>query len=376
MRRLALSLVILLSTPCAAFAQRENAPTTVTFEGAKWRVAAQEARVERHLGRDALALARGRLWRDGVDFADGVVEFDVAYQEEMVFIGAAWRAESDDRFEEMYFRGHLNNKPDALQYTPVEHGLSAWQIFSDANAIAPVSQRFGAWNNVKIVVEGGRADIYFNSEAPVLHVPDLKTGLERGLVGLRHSGAGAGPAYFSNIAVRPLRPGEGIVGAPKDPPALPEGVIGRWSVSAPFAEAAVAGALALPPDAGRDLKWSALDIETNGIGNIARLHPADDGADTVFVRLRIQSDRSQMKEMLFGYSDRIRIYVNGKRTYFGDAGWTVRDYRFLGTVGFFDSAGLDLKKGDNEILIAISETFGGWAFAGAMADRSGIQFAD
>ena len=45
---------------------------------------------------------------------------------------------------------------------------------------------------------------------------------------------------------------------------------------------------------------------------------------------------------------------------------------FLGTVGFHDVAGLDLERGDNEILIAVSETFGGWAWAGAIEERAGL----
>lgn len=360
-----------------AFAQTGQTPTEmIAFEGTNWRINAREATTQRRLGRDALVLSAGRVWRDDIDFTDGVIEFDVAFDEGTAFIGPMWRAESDRRFEEVYFRTHLSGKPDAVQYTPVENGVSAWQIFSDKNAIAALDLKFGEWNRFKIVVKGDRAELYFNSEMPVLHIPDLKTDSARGYVGLRVSGISNPAAYFSNITFRPLEKGEDIIGAPKQSPQIPAGLISEWQVSEPFAEAKVENALKLNKDASAHLAFSPLQIETNGIGNIARLAARSENQDTVYIRLDINSAKAQMKELKFGYSDRVRIYLNGKRVYSGDAGWRVRDYRFLGTVGFFDSVGLDLRRGDNELLVAVSETFGGWAWAGAIEDRAGITLGD
>lgn len=365
--------LLIIASATIAHAQENNDAVIIRFEGEDWRVRAQEAVVESHLGRSALKLTGGRVYRDDVQLADGVIEFDVAFEERTGFIGPLWRAERDDRFEDIYFRSHLSGKPDAVQYTPTENGLSAWQIFSDGNAAAAIPLKFEEWNRVKIVVEGDKADFYFNSDTPQLHVPDLKTDIPSGYVGLRASGPNGGYAHFSNITFRPLESGEGIIGEAKEPKPLPAGVIESWNVSAPFAEDIVSDTLMLPKNAGLDQTWRNLSVETNGIANLARLAGADEDSDTVFVRLKIDSDASQMKEMQFGYSDRVRIYLNGKRVFFGNAGWRVRDYRFLGTVGFFDSVGLDLKKGDNELLVAVSETFGGWAWAGAIEDQSGIR---
>ena len=371
MKKLFVALAIFASAP-AAHAQDSDSPVIVSFEGADWRVRAQAAVVEEYAGRDALKLTGGRVWRDDVQFADGVIEFDVAFEERLGFIGPLWRAERDDRYEDIYFRSHLSEKPDAVQYTPVENGLSAWQIFSDDNATAAIPLEFETWNRVKVVVQGDKADFYFNSETPQLHVPDMKTDIPSGYAGFRASGPNGAFAYFSNITIRPLEPGESIVGKAKETPPLPTGLIETWNVSEPFAEETVADTLALPRNAGRNQNWRRLDVETNGIANLAKLSGAEENTDTVFVRLNINAASDQMKALRFGYSDRVRIYLNGKRVYSGNAGWRVRDYRFLGTVGFFDSVGLDLKKGDNEVLAAVSETFGGWAWAGAIADQTGI----
>lgn len=365
--------VIVASPHLVTQAVAQNDVQTVEYAGETWRVTAREAKVASHMGRDALMLQGGRLWLDSAQFSDGVFEFDVAYDEQQIFVGAGWRIADDGHFEEMYMRGHLNEKPDALQYTPVENTLSAWQIFSDGNANAPITQVFDGWNKVRIIVEGDRADIYVNSDAPVIHIPDLKREKVVGGVNLRASGRNAGPAYFSNINVRALRDDEGVVGEPKEGKPLPDGLIRSWRVSAAVDEKLLAEALTFPEELLAGQNWTELAVETNGIANLAKIADPQQGADTLLIHATLTSNKKQMKELTFGYSDRVRIYLNGKRVYFGNAGWRVRDYRFLGTVGFHDAVGLDLKKGDNELVIAVSETFGGWAWAGAMIDTKGLK---
>ncbi len=275
MRHILEATILFFMAAPQAFAQADTAQSeSVEFDGQTWRIAAKNAEVTQHLGRQVLALIGGRLWADDIGFEDGVISFDAAYDEQLIFIGAGWRAASDKHFEEMYFRGHLNNKPDALQYTPVENGISAWQIFSDGNGIAPISQKYDGWNKVKIVVVGDRADIYFNSAKPVLHIPNLKTSLLKGRVSLRSSGRNAGPTYFSNIAIHPLQAGEGIVGQPKPSAKPPTGVISSWEVSPPFDEAAVADTLALDGSTAGSHSWAKIIAETNGIANLAKLSGA------------------------------------------------------------------------------------------------------
>ncbi|MCG8414960.1 MAG: hypothetical protein MI746_12140 [Pseudomonadales bacterium] len=351
----------------------QDGDTLIEFSGYQWRVAAAEAELERYLGREALRLQGGRVIADGVDEANVVISFDAAFSEQQSFIGAGWRAVNDANFEEMYFRAHLNNEPDALQYTPVHNRLSAWQIFHDGNAIAPVTHRFTDWNQVKIVVLNDRADIYYNSETPVLHVPDLKRELSSGAVNLRVTGQGTGPVYFSNVTIRPLQANEGIVGEPQPMEPLPQGLIAAWEVSEPFSESRVADRLELGVNESDRHSWRTTDLDTNGIANLAKLSGRTREQETVFVRQTIQSDADQLKAMQFGYSDRVRLYLNGKQVFSGIAGWRSRNFSFMGLVGFSDTVVLDLHEGENELLVAVSETFGGWAWAAAIADRSGIQ---
>ena len=58
--------------------------------------------------------------------------------------------------------------------------------------------------------------------------------------------------------------------------------------------------------------------------------------------------------------------------YKGDNGWRTRDYRYLGTIGLFDGIFLNLKKGENTLLMAVSESFGGWLITGKFDNDTGI----
>ena len=313
----------------------QEADRIIEFGGYQWRIAAAEAAVETHLGRESLRLRGGRVIADSIEFTDGVISFDAAFGEQQSFIGAGWRAEDDGNYEGMYFRAHLNNEPDALQYTPVDNGLSAWQIFHDGNAIAPVTHSFTDWNRIKIIVAGDQADIYYNSELPVLHIPDLKRELVSGAVNLRVTGQGAGPIYFSNVSVRDLRAGEAIVGEAQPSAPLPPGLITTWQVSEPFSETAVENRLRLDANEPSRHSWRNSGLESNGIANLAKLSGRTPDRNTVFIRKVIQSDSEQLKELHFGYSDRLRLYVNGKQIYSGIAGWRSRNFSFMGLVGFF-----------------------------------------
>lgn len=340
---------------------------TVEFGGITWTSNAREAAVEQYRGRAALKLSGGQATADAVDFTDGVISFDVAFEEGTVFAGAGWRQDRPGHGEYWYLRGHLSGKSDSMQYTPVENGLSAWQIFSDGNAQAAAQHDFTNWNTVRILVKGDKADIYYNSDEPVLHVPDLKTDAASGLVWLNVFGRGGPTAYFSNVQVRPLDAGDQIVGEAAEAKPVPDGIVTTWQMSTPIAEEQVKDQLTLPTGLLDGLTFQPIAVETNGIANLAKLANRSDG-DTVVIRHMIERPKAGMGKLTFGYSDRVRIYLNGKRVFAGNAGWRVQDYRFLGTVGFYDSIGLDLNEGSNELVVAVSETFGGWAWAGALTE--------
>ena len=120
--------------------------------------------------------------------------------------------------------------------------------------------------------------------------------------------------------------------------------------------------------------WSTLKSEATGVINISELHEGSRAKNTVLTKFTLESDTDQFKQLDFGYSDRVQVYCNGQILYSGNNGYRSRDYRFLGSIGYFDTVYLPLKRGNNEIIMTLSESFGGWGIQAKLGDMNGIKF--
>jgi len=89
----------------------------------------------------------------------------------------------------------------------------------------------------------------------------------------------------------------------------------------------------------------------------------------VYARTKIDSDRDQVKKLYIGYSDDVSVFLNGKILYRGRSAQGFRDPGFLGIVNpENDAVYLPLKKGNNELMLAVSELGGGWGFICRLVD--------
>lgn len=86
------------------------------------------------------------------------------------------------------------------------------------------------------------------------------------------------------------------------------------------------------------------------------------GAKVVFARTIISSAHESEKILKIGYSDDIVVYLNRRRIFSGKNALSYRDDSSLGTFGLNDHARIHLTPGKNEILVAVTEYNGGWAF--------------
>jgi hypothetical protein len=91
-----------------------------------------------------------------------------------------------------------------------------------------------------------------------------------------------------------------------------------------------------------------------------RLEPQP-GMKVLYARIAIDADRDQVKKLSIGYSDDVSIFLNGKILFRGRSAQNFRDPAFLGMVSpKNDAVYLPLKKGSNELMLAVSELGGGW----------------
>jgi len=356
--------------PLAGAAFALTARAQQPFDTSAWNISAAEARVEPYRGRGALLLSNGAAWLRGSRFQNGTIEFDVAFSDVTGFPGIAFRAATHDDFELIYLRENLSGQPHATQYTPVLHGLYAWQIYAGPAWEATARWTFDRWMHVRLVVSGTRAELYVDGDSAVQVIPRLRGPSGAGEVGLL---VAPGAARFADVVVRPERvpPPASAAAPPAIPDSTPATIVRTWRVSAPFAESLLTGVADLAAVPG-PASWDTLGIEERGIANLARLAGNGSGRNTVVAAVTITSDRARTVPVRFGFSDRVRVYLNGRMLYAGNDGFGTHDPNFLGIVGLFDELALPLKRGPNELWFAVSETFGGWAIAADLPDRDGI----
>lgn len=330
-------------------------------------IEARDSRLESYLGRNALVLYNGIAWLDGVTLRDGIVEFDLAAPAGLGFYGLAFRAQDEDDYEQVYVRPFLSGNPDATQYTPVFNGVSGWQIYAGPGYAQAATVAVDRWVHVRVAVRGRRAELSVDGQTVVF--PRLERPAAEGGLGLTASGA---PGRFANFVVRPdTAPAmKGGGGVPAD--TVPTGTVRRWRVSTPFSE----GRLNLPRRLDRggwdDLEWATLDVGVRGIANLARVRQHSPERNTVFAAITLTADSARSLQARFGFSDRVVVYLNGRPLYRGADGWRSRDYRFLGTVGLFDELVLPLRVGENKLMLAVSEDFGGWGATVALPKVEGV----
>jgi len=356
--------------PLAVAALAATARAQQSFDTSAWNIGAAEWRVQPYRGRSALFLRNGAAWLKGSRFQNGTIEFDIAFNDSLGFPGIAFRAATHDDYELFYLRENLSGQPHATQYTPVLHGLYAWQIYAGSPWEAMARWTFDRWMHVKLVVSGARAELYVDSDSAVQVIPRLRGPEAAGEIGFVLV---PGSARFANVVVRP----EGAPSFASAPPAVrdstPATIVHTWRVSTPFAESLLTRVADLPAVPGGAPKiWTKVGVEERGIANLARLAGNGNGRNTVIAAVTISYDRARVVPVRFGFSDRVRVYLNGRMLYAGNDGFGTHDPDFLGIVGLFDELALPLERGRNELWFAVSETFGGWAITADLPDRAGI----
>lgn len=185
----------LLFVAIAAFAATARAQEP--FDTSAWTISAAEWRVEPYRGRSALLLGEGAAWLRGSRFQNGTIEFDIAFSDASGFPRIAFRAATHADYELFYLRKDLSGQPHATQYTPVLHGLYAWQIYAGPAWEATARWTYDRWMHVKLVVPGARAELYVDGDSAVQVIPRLRGPEGAGEVGL------IGAARFANFVVGP-----------------------------------------------------------------------------------------------------------------------------------------------------------------------------
>lgn len=369
---LALALVGLTARVATA-AQTVSVPLTASA----WD-ATDSVRSETYLGRPSLYINRGVALARNVALENGTIEYDVAATPATSLLGIAFRAASPRFSEVVMLRVRQSGTLEALQYAPAFNNTgAAWQVYHGPESNANVTIPRERWVHVRIALDGVTARVFFDTATvPTLTVPRLAGAGGRGL-GVWTGAYGRG-AYFSNIRYTVSSAPATVVAAPEFDP----GVIANWELSN------VVDPAAFTPTALPNLDkltWDKVTAEPAGFVLVNRYReqpngaglPADPrthelltdsvmtgklaGSRIVYARTTIDSPRDAIRRLQFCYSDGVVIYVNGRPLAFA-----MNPQGFRDDLGIMARAGdaiyVTLKQGRNEIVFAVIEIGGGWAF--------------
>ena len=344
--------------------------TTVPMDESHWTITSEDYRFETYLGVKSIFLPTGLTELNDVVFHNGVFEFEIAFPEGRGFPGVFFRIQDDNNAEELYIRTHQSGNPDANQYTPSFNRTAGWQLYHGDGYGSPVDYKYNAWNHVKLVISGTVGEVFINDmEHPLFQIYELKHSDKQGPIALK----GNANSHFANFSYT-LTDRPTLKLPIKALPKMGEDIVSNYWISSVIEDTTIEGKTWLKAKEIPVLIWQEPTVEHTGIINLAKNLARSDGHNTSLVKVSITSDSAQIKRLDFGYSDEAQTYVNGKLVYGGNNSFRSRDYRYLGTIGFFDSLYLDLKEGENEILFAIKEGFGGWGMKAKIDDQSGIHF--
>lgn len=318
-----------------------------------------------HLGRRCLRFADDFLTPSvaGLELTDGVIEADMIVPRARSFHGLMWRVRGDD-YESFFVRPHQVGNPDAIQYTPVSNDISSWQLYHGPGFWSPITFPIDRWFTMRVAFSGDRADMYVDD----LQTPVLATRLRHPS---RSGGAGllvGGPGLHLSRLAASRGPVDLVGTPPPDEPRHP-GVIRSWDVSDPFPEALVTDVTHLSAALVADRSWTSLAAETGGLADLAFVNGVRDGRDTVLARTTVHAPEARTRRLDLGFSDRAIVFLNGRALFRGDDSYRSRDYRFLGSIGYWYTVHLPLEAGDNELVVAVSESFGGWGVQARFADE-------
>ncbi|MBK8726118.1 MAG: hypothetical protein IPL96_08670 [Holophagaceae bacterium] len=357
-------------------AQAPEGPAAVVLpaDSPRWDLQGK-AQVVEHQGRKALLLNGGAAVVKDLVLRDGIVDVDVSTPAARGFFGIQFRLADDGATGEfVYLRPHHSGSPDALQYTPVLHTGLNWQLYNGPGFTGAVDIPKDTWFHLRLVVAGATAKLYVKDmDHPALVMDDLKSGVQKGELALYVL---TGETYFSNFQVRPTPD----AAWERHLPPMAKGTLTRWSLSPSYDALDRNLERAPSPAEQQAIPWQEVDAEPPGLVVVYRYraapHPRvsfqsdfskrlepQPGMRVVYARTLLNADRDQVQRLCLGYSDDVCVFLNGQILYRGRSAQGFRNPGFLGIVNpENDTLYLPLKKGPNELLLALSELGGGWGF--------------
>ena len=357
----------------------------IPMQPAFWEYDTSAAEFAKYKNTDAVKGKNGKSFQVFLKnhvFTNGTIEFDVELSG-IGFPGINFRMSEDRKnADNFYIRSFGPVNPQTrttLQYAAVMDGMSIWDLSDEYQSGAVIYQ--DKWNHVKLVISGKQMKAYVNNMSlPALIIPELESRRDSGSISL------SGNVIYANMVIKPgategLSAEAGYNSTCNDTRYLRNWLVGP-AVDFPFGKEVVTqlpsmyGTLnrsQLPDSA---YQWTSIKAESRGIINLSRIygHKENDARRGAWLKTTIESDKDQDKVLRFGFSDEVWVFINGQILYVDKNYFGTPEQKNGGRCTIENATiKLPLKKGKNEILIALANYFYGWGIIARLDDTDGIE---
>lgn len=179
---------------------------------------------------------------------------------------------------------------------------------------------------------------------------------------------------FANLVVRPgVVPFDFSSVAAAAP--APPGSVMRWELSPTFAPDS-GPVRTLPDSVLRSAGWKTVAADSRGMVTLAEHLAIPSGLRrwASLARLRLRADAPRTVRLLMGFSDEVTVFLNGRPIMSGNQRYYFDNPRQEGVIGLHQgTVYLPLTAGDNEIIVAVIDQFGGWGLMGRLEEAAGVR---
>lgn len=225
------------------------------------------------------------------------------------FAGLVFGAVDSGNYELIYVSADNEWNLPNVQYDPIMNGSSTWQIYHGPGYQALASVPPGEWVKLSLLVQPNAVEVYIGADSePKLVISNRKHGRAAGgKIGVW----GSSPSYVRNLSVENLESSPLMEKAPELEPEADETFVTEWLVSKPYKM----NIQSVPEDS-----WRRAEVEENGTLNINRLYASEKGI-AVQAKCSFYLPGEQETLLRFGFSDRLRLWVNEKQVFEGEWKW-------------------------------------------------------
>jgi hypothetical protein len=311
----------------------------------------------------------GQVVIKGLNFGDGVIEFDV----ESILPGFAqsvyFHRKDEKEQEIVYLRvTKIGDKlaNEAVQYTPYFDGVNMWDMYPHYQAPAPIKK--DDWNHMKLVIHGKRMRVYVNNNTlPALDIPQLEGNLTEGSIAFE------GAAYIANLEVRPGQT-EGLPAeAAPDLTDHQSNYIRTWAITAPAL--LEKGREVTNENLPEEKTFSQTIVaEREGLVNLTRKFGMNPKRKVIWLKAIVESANDQRNKLDLGFSDEVWVFLNNQLVWV-DKNLFQQDTRKYpkGRISIENTKiPLYLKTGTNELTIAVANDFYGWGIMARLQSTDNI----